>query len=220
MALKFFFDSGDAQAGGGDAAAAIQSIDYAIKHGAKVISASWGGTMPREVGEKNELKQALIRAQQAGVLFVVAAGNDGIDQDTDEQPSYPAAYDLDNFIVVAASDAQDQLADFSNYGAKSVHIAAPGVKILSTTADGKYSDTVAKFTDSHGKTKEMDWDGTSMAAPLVAGAVAAVWATHPSEDYHQIRDRVLRSVRKVPGLSDKVASGGVLDVSAALGSDH
>lgn len=221
MGLKFFFDSGEANAGSGDDAAAIKSIDYAIKNGAKVISASWGGRMKRESAERSELKQALVRAQKAGVIVVIAAGNDPVDNDTVANPSYPAAYDLDNLIVVAASDAKDQLASFSAYGVKSVHIAAPGVRVLSTVAAGsyagaKYSDIVAKFKNSSGKEQELAWDGTSMATPIVAGAVALVWSRHPGESYQQIRGRILNNARKVGALSGKVASGGVLDVAAAL----
>ena len=158
----------------------------------------------------------MLRAQQAGILFVVAAGNDSINNDSDAQPDYPAAYHLDNMIVVAASDSNDALADFSNFGATSVDIAAPGVKILSTTADGKYNDVVATYT-IHGQTKSMNWDGTSMATPIVAGAAALIWSKYPNEDYHSIKQRILNSARTVSGLQGKVATGGVLNVSAALG---
>jgi subtilisin family serine protease len=216
MALKFFADAGEPNAGQGDDAAAIQTIDYAIKNGAKVISASWGGRQSRSAGERSELKQALIRAQRAGVIVVIAAGNDGVNQDAVSNPSYPAAYDLDNLIVVAASDSVDELAQFSNYGVKSVHIAAPGVKILSTTSGGSYSDVVARYTDRSGREREMNWDGTSMATPTVAGAVALVWSQFPHEDYRQIRSRILSNARKVAGLSGRVASGGVLDIGGAL----
>ncbi len=218
MALKFFYDAGEPNAGQGDDAAAIQAIDYAIKNGVKVISASWGGRQSRDEAEKSELKKALLRAQQAGVLFVVSAGNDSVDQDLVEDPSFPAAYDLDNIITVAAVDSKDALADFSSFGAKSVHIAAPGVKIFSTTSGGNYSDVVARYINPRtGKEQTMDWDGTSMATPIVAGAAALVWSKYPTENYKQIRDRILKSARTVTGLQGKVASGGVLDVAAALG---
>jgi subtilisin family serine protease len=216
MALKFFYDVGEEKAGQGDDAAAIQAIDYAVKNGARIISASWGGRIKREEAERSELKQSLVRARNAGVLVVIAAGNDGIDQEAVDDPGYPAAYELDNLIVVAASDKNDALADFSNYGGKTVHIAAPGVKILSTTVGSQYSDTVAKFTDSEGKEHQLDWDGTSMATPIVAGAAALVWSKYPNADYREIRDRILKGARKVPALAGKVTTGGVLDVAAAL----
>ena len=217
MALKFFYDFGEANAGNGDDAAAVKSIDYAIAGGAKVISASWGGRMARADGESSELKNAMLRAQQAGLIVVVAAGNDSIDQDSAEQPDYPAAYNLDNMIVVAAVDSQDQIADFSNFGATSVQIGAPGVKILSTTVGNTYNDVVAQYTDSQGKAQQIDWDGTSMATPIVAGAVALVWSKYPTADYHTIRDKILSTARPAAGLSGKVSTGGILNVTAALG---
>ncbi len=216
MALKFFYDFGEPSAGRGDDSAAIQSIDYAIKNGARIISASWGGRVRRDDAEKSELKQALIRAQSAGVLVVIAAGNDGVNQDEVSDPSFPAAYDLDNVITVAAVDQNDGLADFSNYGAKSVHIAAPGVKIFSTTSGNGYGDVIAKFTDASGKSHQTDWNGTSMATPIVAGAAALVWSKYPKADYREVRDRLLRSVRRVAALEGKIVTGGVLDVAAAL----
>jgi subtilisin family serine protease len=220
MALKFFYNADETNAGQGDDAAAIQSIDYAIQHGAKVISASWGGRNERAAAEKSELKNALIRAQKAGVLVVIAAGNDAINQDSDSQPDFPAAYQLDNLIIVAASDQNDQLASFSNFGAQSVDIAAPGVKILSTTTGGSpYNDVVASYTDANGNAHELDWDGTSMATPIVAGAAALVWSKYPDESYQQIKSRLMKSARQTSGLRGKVVTGGVLDVSAALESN-
>lgn len=218
MALKFFYDVGHDHAGQGDDAAAIKSIDYAIKNGAKIISASWGGRQPREDAEKSELLEALKRAQTAGVLVVIAAGNDAIDNDTDANPTFPASYALDNLITVAATDPQDKLAEFSSYGMTTAHIAAPGTRILSTVAGGTagYSDLIAKFLDSEGKEQEIAWDGTSMATPIVAGAAALVWSKYPHETYQQIRERILSSARKVPALEGKVATSGILDVAAAL----
>ncbi len=216
MGLKFFYDFGETNAGSGDDAASIKAIDFAIKNGVRVVSASWGGREQRADAESSELKNALQRAHDAGVLVVIAAGNDGIDQDSVADPSYPAAYTLDNLLVVAAVDQNDGLASFSNFGATTVHIAAPGVKILSSTADGSYNDVVATFTDSSGKSQEMDWDGTSMATPIVAGAAALLWSAHPDWNYSQIRNQILTTARTVPGLQGKVSSGGVLNVSAML----
>jgi subtilisin family serine protease len=217
MALKFFRDFGEENPGQGDDAAAVKAIDYAITHGAKIISASWGGRMKRAEAQASELRRALERARAAGVLFVVAAGNDGIDQDSDPEPDFPAAFsEFDNLISVAALDSTGNLAAFSNYGATAVHLAAPGVKILSTTAGSRYSDVVARFKDPQGHDKEVDWSGTSMAAPLVAGAAALVWRAHPEESYAEIRARLLRGARPSAALAGKVASGGALDVEAAL----
>jgi subtilisin family serine protease len=91
------------------------------------------------------------------------------------------------------------------------------VKILSTIAGSKYSDMIAKFVDEKtGKTIEIDWNGTSMATPIVAGAAALVWSKYPNENYKQIRNRILKSARKVPGMAGNVITGGILDVEAAL----
>lgn len=216
MGLKFFYDAGEERAGGGDDAAAIRAIDYAISHGVKVINASWGSRHLRDEGEKSELKQAFIRARTAGILIVVAAGNSGIDQDSVADPVYPAYFNLDNLIVVAATDPQDALADFSNYGAKSVHIAAPGVKIFSTIVGNQYSDLTASVSLANGKKLELSWDGTSMAAPIVAGAAALVWSKYPHEGYGEIRKRILNSARKVSLLEGKIATGGILDVAVLM----
>jgi subtilisin family serine protease len=110
--------------GRGSTSAAIEAIEYATAMGADVISCSWGGS-----GGSNG--DALYDAMAASpALFVCAAGNSG--QNADATPMYPAAYTLDNIVSVAATDKNDVLADFSNYGVTSVDLAAPGVDILST----------------------------------------------------------------------------------------
>lgn len=217
MALKMFYDYGHPRAGQGDDAAAVKAIDFAIRNKVKIISASWGSKKFRATADKSELRRALLRARQAGILFVVAAGNDRLDQDTDFRPSYPAAYDLDNILVVAATDRNDKLASFSNYGAKSVDIAAPGVRIVSTIAGGGYSDLIARVNlPGTSSWVEVGWDGTSMATPQVAGAAALLWSKRPNATYLEIKNRILKTARKVPGLQGKVATGGVLDVASML----
>src|SRR6185503_2529143 len=136
--------------------AAVSSINYAVQMGAKVISASWGGG-----GFSQALQDAISAAGQAGVLFVAAAGN--FAQNTDVFPNYPSSYPLDNIIAVAATDHNDQLASFSNYGVVSVDLAAPGVDIYSTLPGG------------YGL-----FSGTSMATPHVAGAVALILGKFPN----------------------------------------
>ena len=104
---------------------AIQSIDYARTHGAKVINASWGG------GAFNQLvKDAIDRAGADGIIFVAAAGNST--RNTDTSPFYPADYTSTNIISVAATNDRDQLASFSNWGPTTVDLAAPGDVVLST----------------------------------------------------------------------------------------
>ena len=105
MALKFLDENGE-----GNTADAANAIDFAVEHGARVINASWGGPAFSQA-----LYQAIERAGEQGVLFVAAAGNDGVNADS--APDYPAAFDLPNVISVAATDRDDRLLDFSNYGA-------------------------------------------------------------------------------------------------------
>lgn len=103
---------------------AILAINYAVDNGAQVINCSWGGS-----GSSTSLEEAITSAYESGVLVVAAAGNDAVDTDT--TPQYPSCYDVDNIISVAATNDDDELAYFSNYGEESVDMAAPGVSILS-----------------------------------------------------------------------------------------
>jgi subtilisin family serine protease len=191
MGLKFL-----SARGSGTTADAIRAIDYAITHGAKVLSNSWGG---RGDNDNQALYDAIERAKAKDVLFIAAAGNDGADNDGSDA-SYPAAFDNENLISVAATDYMDQLAYFSNYGKKTTHVAAPGVKIYSTIPGGKY--------------KAMS--GTSMACPHVAGAAALIWSQHPSWTFKKVKDVLMKSVDQLPSLADKVATGGRINVKKAL----
>jgi subtilisin family serine protease len=193
MPLKFLDEDGQ-----GNTADAANAIDYAVSHGARVINASWGGPAFSQA-----LYQAIRRAGDKGVAFVAAAGNDG--ENGDSKPDYPAAFDLSNVISVAATDATDALADFSNYGASSVDLAAPGDDIEST---------VPKATDSSGYAS---FSGTSMATPFVTGAVALYLSRFPQGSADQARTAILQSVDKLPNLAGKVATGGRLNVARALG---
>jgi subtilisin family serine protease len=126
MPLKVFGVSG---AGYTKSDGLNKAINYAVSKGAKVINASLGG----HGGYDGDLTyQAIQSAGDAGVLFVAAAGNDTNNNDTN--PKYPASYNLSNIISVAATDQNDNLASFSNYGATKVHLAAPGKDIYSTVA--------------------------------------------------------------------------------------
>lgn len=220
MTLKFVRDVGEPHAGSGDEVSAIRALDFAVERGAKVINLSWGRKSTREAAAGSELLRALERAREAGVLVVVAAGNHGENLDQVKRPSFPAAYELDNLIVVAATDPEDRLTRFSNFGAESVDLAAPGQRVYSTMVGDRYGSVIASAVDPHGTRVEMTWEGTSMAAPLVAGAAARVWSRYPELPYWEIRRKILDNVRPVESLAGKVASGGVLDVSAALGQDR
>lgn len=193
MPLKFM-----GRGGFGNTNDAIEAINYAIdrkKSGVnvRVISASWGSTM-----RSRALSDAIAAAGEAGILFVAAAGNDGTNND--RRPHFPSNYDLPNVISVAATDHNDELASFSNFGVKTVHIAAPGKDILSTWLKSRYREA----------------SGTSMATPYVAGVAALIVAREPDISMADLRKRILDSADKIPSLDGKVASGGRLCAANAL----
>lgn len=179
MSLKFL----DANASG-FLSDAVRAVNYAVKNGAKVINASFGGG-----GFDAAMSTAIASAKAKGVIVVAAAGNSA--SNNDASPVYPASYSGDNLIAVAATDRNDKLASFSNYGKTSVDIAAPGKGIYSTLLSGKYGY----------------YSGTSMAAPHVAGAIALVWDAHPTWTYKQVLNAVLATADTTPGLAGKVATG-------------
>ncbi len=188
MTIKFLKSTG-----AGSSADAIRGIDYAIANGARIISNSWGSR-----NYSRALYEAIGRAKEAGVLFVAAAGNHGTSND--QTPFYPANYEHDNVISVAASTSADKLASFSNYGYKLVHVAAPGHNIHSTKNEGKYQTM----------------SGTSMATPLVSGVLATMVAARPDLSYLQIKGALLMTVDEVAAMKDKVMWNGRVNALAAL----
>jgi len=193
MPLKFL-----GRGGFGTTEDAIEAINYAIdrkKNGVnlRVISASWGSTT-----YSRALEDTIRAANDAGILFVAAAGNDG--SNNDSWPHYPSNYNLPNVISVAALDRNDQLASFSNYGVKTVHVAAPGKEILSTWLNDDYREA----------------SGTSMATPYVTGVAALILAHEPKITMAKLKDRILNSVDKLDSLKGKVASGGRICAANAM----
>jgi subtilisin family serine protease len=181
----------------------LSAIDYAISHGAKVLNNSWGGG-----GYSQALSDLITRAKDAGDLFVVAAGNDSKNIDT--IPSYPAAYPQDNVISVAATDMNDGLAAFSNYGANNVDIGAPGVTVVSTWLSG-----IPPWVPS--PTGTYNWaSGTSMAAPHVSGAAAWLWSVRPDSSWSQIKQAILSGSQPVSSLSGRTTSGARLYLPGAF----
>jgi len=192
MGVKFLSSSGS-----GTTEGAIKSIDYAVENGAKVLSNSWGG--PSD-GDNKALYDTIERARAKGVLFIAAAGNDGKNNDNASEASYPAAFDNDNLIAVAATDEKDTMAFFSNYGKKTTHVAAPGVNIYSLAPGNGYASM----------------SGTSMACPHVAGAAALLWSKNPTWDYKKVKETLMSTVDKLPSLAGKTVTGGRINVQSAL----
>ncbi len=189
MPLKFMD-----RTGAGTSADAISAIDYAVANGARVINASWGGGP-----FSSAMFNAISAANDAGVLFVAASGNES--NNNDRNPNYPADYDLPNVISVAATDDADTLAGFSNFGASSVDLGAPGVGILSTVRNNGYAS----------------FNGTSMAAPYVAGVAALVVAESPNISIPALRTALLDNTDSVTDLAGRTATGGRLNAFKALG---
>jgi subtilisin family serine protease len=214
MAVRFLSDKGQ-----GTTADAIKAIRYAVANHAQVLSNSWGseGEDPAD-GENNQaLRDVISYAQSKGILFVAAAGNGhsgvGYDNDTDPQPGYPASYENDNIVSVAAIDVNNNLGSFSNWGLKSVDIAAPGVNIYSTMVNNQYNN---KVIDIPFIGLTANWDGTSMATPHVAGAAALYLSTHPGKTWKDAKDALIESAVKVPQLAGRVVSGGKLNLISLL----
>lgn len=195
MPLKFM------NAGGfGTTKDAVEAINYVIDRkkagvNVRVISASWGSTQ-----KSRALEDVIRKAYEAGILFVAASGN--ASANNDRTPHFPSSYNLPNVISVAALDRNDQLASFSNYGVKSVAIAAPGVDILSTWLGDEYEEK----------------SGTSMATPVVAGVAALVIANNPKITVDELRTLLLSSVDPLTSLKGKIASGGRINAAKALGA--
>jgi subtilisin family serine protease len=195
LACKFLTSQGT-----GSDADAVECFNYVVDMkqrgvNVRVTSNSWGGR--RDGSDPTVLKNAIDAAGNAGILNVFAAGNDGVD--IDSTPYDPASLTSPSIVAVAASDRADARASFSNYGAVSVDLAAPGVDILSTYQNG-YA-----------------WaSGTSMATPHVAGIAALLLSHEPSFSVAQVKDALLRNVDTLGQWSGLVATGGRLNAYHTL----
>jgi subtilisin family serine protease len=195
MGLKFLNSQGF-----GSTTDAVAAIEFAIQVKAffgsganvRVLNNSWGGG-----GFSQALLDQINFADAADMLFVAAAGNAG--SNIDDSVSYPASYNAPNIVAVAATDNRDALASFSNYGATSVHLGAPGVSVIATYPPATYEYL----------------SGTSMASPMVAGAAALVLSSCSLTTVN-LKDNLLESVDFVPGLFGKTLSDGRLNVNRAL----
>ncbi len=187
MALKFLSASGS-----GSTSAAVSCVNYAVNKGVKISNNSWGGG-----GFSQALYDAINAGKAVGHVFVASAGNSNLN--TDVSPSYPASYDLDNIISVASITASDLRSSFSNYGATTVDLGAPGSSVNSTYGSGYAS-----------------LSGTSMAGPHVTGVVGLVYGQNPSWTYSQVRSRVMSTVRPTAAMAGITVTGGVVNAAAAV----
>src|SRR5262249_44176841 len=213
MALQFLQSAGAVSGSvNGDIAAAVSAIEYAtmMRHlyessggrlgaNVRVINASWGYW---GINFPQSLKDAIDASGEAGILFVAAAHN--FARDNDVTPVYPASFDSPNIISVAATDHDDRYASFTDWGATSVDLAAPGDSVWSTWPGGGY-----KFES-----------GTSMATPLVAGAAALVWSAFPNLTAAEVKARLLNCVDPIGQIGTNAnyptVTNGRLNVRNAL----
>lgn len=193
--------------GGLSTSAIIAAHDYSTelrRRGVNLVATnnSYGAYLPAFYADnpdfQNPEREAIQRFVNQGGLFVAAAGNEAVDSDL--IPSYPGGYSINNIINVAATDNNDGLAIFSNFGATSVDLGAPGVSILTTGVGGSYQYI----------------DGTSFASPTVAGAVALLKSAKPTATATEIKQAILDSVDPLPSLQGRVRTGGRLNVARAL----
>lgn len=184
----------------------VEALDYAIAKNVRIVNFSLGGALPSD-----EEKAAFARLGQAGILAVCAAGNSRNINDNREANTYPASYDLDNIISVASSDPSDNLAATSFYGQINVDLMAPGDGIWSTWSPSALIAEAQCRRESYCKIS-----GTSMAAPHVTGVAGLILSRNPGLSYSQVKSILLDTVDKVPGLENRLVSGGRLNALAAL----
>jgi subtilisin family serine protease len=189
--------------GTGTTADIIEALDWATAHGIKVTNNSWSGG-----GASQALLASLNAFCSAGGIFVVSAGNSGLNIDT--TPWYPVALPASCIFAVAATDVNDALASFSNYGPLHVPVAAPGVSIFSTIPSGYMCSGLSGGPLGYKS-------GTSMAAPQAVGAVVLVWSAFPTMTNMEVIDRLISTSDPIPALVGKVASGGRINLAAAVG---
>jgi subtilisin family serine protease len=190
-------------AGGfGSLADALAAINYAIDRkrsgvNVRVINASW--ELP---SQSRALEEVIRKAAEAGILFVVSAGDSGTDLDV--SPHYPQGYRAGNVISVAASGRNDQLTATSNYGARGVQLAAPGAQIFTTVLGNDYAEV----------------SGSAYAAAIVSGVAALTLSARPGLSVDQLRALLMESVDVRPQLRQKVSTGGRINAAKAVGVRH
>lgn len=183
MPLKFLDSSGM-----GTTSDAVKAIYYAVNNGARVLNNSWGGG-----GYSNSLVDAIAFAYGRRVVVVAAAGNSGMNNDV--TPTYPASYTVPGILSVAATTDTDRLATYSNYGASTVHLGAPGTDIYSSVPNSLFRRS----------------SGTSMATPFVSGIAAMVLRENPELSAYQVKQLVLSGAQPISSLQSKTTTSSRLN---------
>lgn len=202
MPLRFLGKNGQ-----GTTEMAIKAIEYAIANGAHILNNSWG-SKGQEQQFDNALSDLIQKCLDKDILFIAAAGNHSVNNDTSPEAAYPASYPHANIISVAASTNSDGLASFSCYGKTTVDLAAPGTAIYSTVPNNRYESAIIPIF--------AQWDGTSMAAPQVSGVAALIKSARPELTFSEIKTILLDSSDKLEAFQGRTLSGGRLNAYKAL----
>lgn len=194
---------------GGDMASIVGGILYAVENGAQILNMSFGNYGVAHPS----LVEALNHAEAKGVLVTAASGNGdpvfGFGLSTDQIPNFPSALPNDNIIAVAASDSQNPLASYSNYGKNTVDIIAPGGM---APDDG----LVSAFLENPQEIQFLPMAGTSMASPIVAGVVAQVWAMNPELSALEVKEILMTAGEEDSSLKEYVVSGRALNAHTVV----
>jgi subtilisin family serine protease len=204
-----------------------KALRYAVRNGARISNHSWGAWFNAHLWEsatelaealgivesKDYFRDALLEAKAAGHIVIASAGNgdadagsldpnavDEVGDDNDEVSHYPSNYDFHNVVAVTATDASDQRPSWANYGRHTVDLGAPGVGVLSTVPGGGYDSM----------------QGTSMAAPHVAGVAALLWDYNPGWSHRQVIAQILETGDRAPSLAGKTVTGRRLNARNAI----
>lgn len=179
----------------------LDGFQYALDNGIKIVSCSFGS-----YGYDGAEKALIDDLGKAGILVVVAAGNDG--NDNDRVPTYPSSFDCENILSVIATNENDEPANTkvngwaTSFGENSTDIGAPGTDIFSCTRDGNNAYEA--------------WSGTSMATPLVAACAAILWEQNPSWGPLDIKRRLMNTADRLPSLIGYCRSGARINLARAL----
>lgn len=195
---------------GGDMGSILGAILYAAESGAQVINLSLGYYAPTP---NPQLVEVMNQVEEMGALVIAASGNGhpqlGIGMSTDTTPNYPSALDNANIVAVASKASKGLLAPYSNFGAKTVDVTAPG-----GAAPNDF--LLSSYFENPKQVLHKGLAGTSMASPIVAGVAAQVWALRPEMTAVQVKDVLMKSGTLVDGLEKVTVSGRYINALQAV----